>query len=232
MSLVAIPAILILFALGGWQIQRLGWKNHEQALRNERLAEAPVALPETIDSIEASRFRPIFVEGSFRHEQEMLLAARTFEGALGFQVITPLVRASGQVVLINRGWIPVERKDPASRAEGQVSGPLRIEGLLVPGGQEHWFSPHNHPEQRIWYWAELASLAASAGIPTPNFLVDAGKAPNPGGYPVGGQTLVELRNQHFQYAVIWLCLGVGLSAIYVIYMRRAKTGGRSASGSS
>jgi len=90
---------------------------------------------------------------------------------------------------------------------------------VVPGGHDAWFAPENKPDQRLWYWVDLVSLSASAGIPTQAFLVDAGPAENPGGFPLGGQTLVTLRNEHLSYVITWYALAIGLGVIYVIFMR-------------
>ena len=212
-----------MLALGAWQTQRLSWKASEQAFRDARVAEEPIALPAGVDDPAALFYRRVVVEGTFQHDKEMLLGARSHKGSLGFQVITPLVRADGSTILFNRGWVPLERKEPRHRRAGQVEGPQRLEGLVVPGGKDAWFAPANQPDEKIWYWVDLASLSASAGIPTQTFVVDAGPAENPGGFPIGGQTIVKLRNEHLSYVITWFCLAIGLAVIYVIFMRGRPT---------
>ncbi len=218
-TLVAIPGVLVMLALGAWQTQRLSWKASEQAYRDERVAAAPIELPATVDDPAVLFYRHVIVEGEFLHDQEMFLGARSHQRQLGFQVITPFKRTSGDTILLNRGWVPLERKEPRHRRAGQVSGTVRIEGLVVPGGHDAWFAPDNHPETRLWYWVDLVSLSAIAGIPIQGFIVDAGAAENPGGFPLGGQTIVTLRNEHLSYAITWYALAVGLAVIYVIFMR-------------
>lgn len=208
-----------MLALGGWQTQRLSWKASEQAFRDARVAAAPIELPAKADDPAALYFRRVFVEGEFRHDGEMLLGARSHNGQLGFQIITPFKRVNGDIILVNRGWVPKERKEPRHRRAGQVEGAVHIEGLVVPGGHDTLFAPDNHPELRLWYWVDLASLSATAGIPVQSFIIDAGPAENPGGFPVGGQTTVTLRNEHLSYAITWYSLAVGLAVIYVIFIR-------------
>lgn len=215
---MAIPGVLILLGLGSWQVQRLIWKNEANEFRTAQAQAEPMPLPLEVD-IDALAFRPVWVEGRFLHAQEMFLAARSHKSQTGYQVITPFETADGRAVLINRGWIPLDRKEPSTRAEGQVEGVVRIEGLIVPGGRPGWFTPDNRPDENFWFWVDLDSLAAHAGIPPQRYLIDAGPAPNPGGLPIGGQTRVELRNEHFQYIVIWYALAVGLATIYVLFMR-------------
>jgi surfeit locus 1 family protein len=66
-------------------------------------------------------------------------------------------------------------------------------------------------------------MAGHAAIPpdrlVPVFL-EAGAAPNPDGLPIGGQTRVNLPNDHLQYAITWFALAVGLAVIYVVYHLR------------
>ena len=50
--------------------------------------------------------------------------------------------------------------------------------------------------------------------------LDAGPAENPGGFPIGGQTRVKLRNDHFEYAVTWYALALILAAVYFFYHYR------------
>lgn len=216
---MAIPGVLVLVALGSWQVQRLMWKNEINEFRDAQAHAEPIPLPAEVDDVDALSYRPVWLEGQFRHAQEMFLGARSHRDQTGYQVITPFETVDGRVVLVNRGWIPLDRKDPVTRSAGQVDGIVRLEGLLVPGGRQGWFTPDNHPDEDFWFWVDLDSLSAHAGIPPQRFLIDAGPAPNPGGLPIGGQTHVALRNEHLQYIVIWYALAIALAAIYVLFMR-------------
>ncbi|MGD9538462.1 MAG: SURF1 family protein [Alphaproteobacteria bacterium] len=221
-TIAASLGVLVMLALGSWQVQRLIWKNNEQAYRDARVSAEPIELPLHVEAPADLHYRRVWVEGVFDHDKEMFLAARSHERQVGYQVITPFERTGGDTILINRGWVPLDRKAPESRAAGQVRGTVRVEGLLVPGGRPSWFAPDNHPEQRLWYWVDLETMSAAAGIPAQAFIIDAGPAENPGGYPIGGQTVVTLRNEHLSYVIIWYALAVGLAVIYLLYMRRGR----------
>ena len=216
----AIPGIIILLALGSWQVHRLMWKTELNEERHAQFQAEAVMLPADLADPASFAYRRVWLEGRFRHEAEMFLAARTHDRRVGYQIITPFERTDGPAVLINRGWVPLESKEPETRLGGQVQGTFRLEGIVVPGGRAGWFTPDNEPENNIWFWTDTEALAAKAGIPPPAYLVDAGPAPNPGGLPIGGQTKVELRSEHMQYIVIWYALAIGLTVIYVIYMRQ------------
>ena len=218
----AIPGVLILLALGSWQVHRLIWKTELNEERRAQFQAEAVMLPAALDDAASFAYRRVWLEGRFRHEAEMFLAARTHDRRVGYQVITPFERADGTAVLVNRGWVPLEYKEPATRLGGQMAGTMRLEGIVVPGGKAGWFTPDNEPENNIWFWTDTESLAAAASIPPSSFLVDAGPVPNPGGLPIGGQTRVELRSEHLQYIVIWYALAVSLAVIYLLYMRRGR----------
>ena len=216
----AIPGILILLALGSWQVHRLIWKTELNEERRAQFQAEAVMLPAELDDAASYAYRRVWLEGRYRHEAEMFLAARTFDRRVGYQIITPFERTDGPAVLVNRGWVPLENKEPETRLGGQIQGTYRLEGVVVPGGRAGWFTPDNEPQNSMWFWTDTEALAAEAGIPAPSFLVDAGPTPNPGGLPIGGQTKVELRSQHMQYIVIWYALAISLAVIYAIYMRR------------
>ncbi len=219
-TLFAIPGIIILLALGSWQVHRLMWKTELNEERSAQFQAEAVMLPAELADADDFAYRRVWLEGSFRHEAEMFLAARTFDRRVGYQIITPFERLDGSAVLVNRGWVPLDNKEPETRLGGQIEGTYRLEGVVVPSGRVGWFTPDNEPENNIWFWTDTEALAAKAGIPPPSFLVDAGPTPNPGGLPIGGQTKVELRSEHMQYIVIWYALAIGLAVIYTIYMRR------------
>jgi surfeit locus 1 family protein len=224
-TVITVPSLIVLLGLGTWQVQRLHWKENLIAERTARTTAAPVALPrpgeespaETLAQLD---FRHATATGRFQHEKEMYLAARTMNGNVGYQVVTPLVLADGGVVLVNRGWVPTEKKDPATREAGQVTGAVGIDGVIRLPGKQNWLQPDNEPARNNWFWSDLPAMATHAGI-APDSLVqvflEAGPAPNPGGYPLGGQTRVNLPNDHLQYAITWYALAIALAVIYVAY---------------
>jgi surfeit locus 1 family protein len=217
-TLFSAPALIVLVGLCLWQVQRLHWKQELIADRESRVAAEPIALPAEGADLAAVDYRRVRLEGTFRHDKELFLGARSLNGNVGYQVLTPFELAGGGAVLIDRGWVPVERKAPESRPEGQLAGPQAIDGIvrLAPG--KVWMQPDNEPAHNMWFFVDLPAMktASGVGIRTDLF-VDAGPAQNPGKYPVGGQTRIELPNDHLQYAITWGLLAVALAVIYVLY---------------
>lgn len=217
-TLFTVPAIIVMIGLCIWQVQRLYWKEALIADRAARVSAGPVALPTPGADPTAAEYRRVWLEGSFLHDKELFLGARSLNGNVGYHILTPFALADGTFVLVDRGWVPVERKAPDGRAEGQVAGPQVLDGVArVPPGQA-WMQPDNEPQNHIWFYVDLPAMAAASGIALrPDLYVDAGPAQNPGGFPVGGQTRIELPNDHLQYAVTWGLLAAALAVIYVLY---------------
>jgi surfeit locus 1 family protein len=226
-TLITVPTLILLVGLGVWQLERLEWKEALIAERQSRSSQPAIALPADLDDAARLQYLPVRVRGRFRHDRELYLAARTFEGQVGLHVVTPLVLADGRMLLVDRGWIPDGRRDPATRPEGQVAGEIELTGLVrLPGwAGMSWLKPDNQPAENLWFWIDPAAMAAAAGLDgvIPEIYLDAGPAENPGGWPKGGQTRIDLPNDHLQYAITWFTLALSLAVIYVVYHLRCDT---------
>jgi surfeit locus 1 family protein len=217
-----------MIGLSVWQVDRLQWKTAMIEERQARLAGEPIALPPVGADVASLEFRRVMIAGTFLHEREMLLGARSLNGNVGYQVVTPMTLATGGTVLVNRGWIPARAKAPSARAAGQVSGDVGIEGVIRLPKTRAWMQPENEPRSGQWFYVDVAAMARAAGIDARQDLyVEAGSAENPGGLPIGGQTRINLPNDHLQYAITWALLAIILMVIYVAYhlkLEREKTG--------
>jgi surfeit locus 1 family protein len=222
-TLFTIPALIILVGLGSWQVQRLHWKEGLIAQRDRMVAAAPIAPPQTLAEAKANQFRHVADDGVLLNDKEIFLAAASESGGSGYQVLTPLQEPGGRIIFVNRGFIPLELKDPARRAAGEPSGAVHIAGLLrvPPAEKPTFFLPNNRPDLDLWFWVDLPAMAKAAGVSdAAPFYIDADKTPNPGGWPQGGITNLELPNDHLQYAITWFSLAIALVVIYVLYHRK------------
>lgn len=213
-------AMLLLLALGTWQVQRLHWKEALLADIAERQAAAPVDLA-AIETIAASGrdidYRRVTVSGRFLNDKERHFFA-TYDGMSGFYVYTPLQLDDGRYLFVNRGFVSYDDKEPARRPQGQLDGRRTVVGLARTKLTEKPSSivPDNDLSKNIFYWKDLDRMAETDGLPADRivpFFVDADAAPNPGGLPIGGVTQIDLPNSHLQYAVTWYGLAATLAVI-------------------
>ena len=222
-TVVALAIVLLCLGLGFWQVQRLHWKEGLIAARAAAVAAPPVVVPDSAAAAQQMEFRHVTADGVLLNDKEILLGATSENGANGYWILTPLRQAGGRIIFVNRGFVPAELRDRAKRMVGEPEGPVHIEGLLrlPPEGRPNWFLPDNRPDINYWFWVDLPAMAAADKLANvAPFYIDADAAPNPGGWPKGGVTRLELPNNHLQYAITWFSLAVAMLVIYVRSQRR------------
>lgn len=223
-SIFSAFVLAVLLGLGTWQLQRLHWKNGLIAQIEARVHASPVPLTDALaglgrgDDLEYTR---VAVTGRWVPGIERYLWAPASSGP-GWHVYAPLKTAAGLVVLVNRGFVPDARRDPATRPEPAEAGEVSLIGLLRMPEAKHMFTPDNDVERNIWYSRDISgmaqSMAGSVGAAIAPFAIDAeaGATQSPG--PQGGVTRLELPNSHLQYAVTWYGLAATLVGVYVAFV--------------
>lgn len=216
-------ALVLLLGLGTWQVQRLHWKLGLIATMKARMSAAAVPLPAgTKIDARSWAYRRVRLEGHYLNGKAMhLLAYETRSGTLGYDLVTPFLRADGEgAVLVNRGWVPRGQGGNAAPPKiGAVTGPVTVIGIVHPAWKGGLFTPRNEPGRGLWFAGDAAAMGATAGLQVPPLLVDRVAGPDPRALPIGGQTRVDLPNHHLQYAITWYLLALVLVVIFVRYHR-------------
>ena len=228
-SMLVMGAFLV--GLGIWQLERLQWKLGLLKEIADRTTAAPVAPPPEADWPRLTRdgleYRHWQVSGTFDHAKEIRSftnlpdAKGQFRG-VGYWVLTPLIRSDGSTVLVNRGFVPENAKDPASRQAGQIAGPVTITGLARWTEDRNLFTPADDPAAGNWFTRDIAGIAKAEGLTrVAPFFIDA-DASAPGGLPEGGETILAFPNNHLQYALTWFGLALGLVGVYIAFVLRLR----------
>lgn len=222
-GLLALAGIAGLTALGIWQLERRVWKLDLIERVDARIHASPVPAPgpEAWASVSAAsdEYRRVGVRGRFLNDREALVQAVSDLGG-GFWVMTPLVTDRGFTVLVNRGFVPPDKRDPATRAEGQPQGTVSVTGLLRLTEPKGGFLRSNDPAAGRWYSRDVAAIAAATGLEqAAPYFIDADSTRNPGGWPVGGLTVVSFPNSHLGYALTWFALDLMLIGAVLFVVR-------------
>ncbi|OWV97511.1 hypothetical protein ATY81_08815 [Rhizobium sp. R72] len=215
--------IAALVSLGLWQVKRLSWKEDLIARVDQRVHADPVAAPVRAEWKQVTRgadeYRHVTAEGILQNDKETLIYASTTLGA-GYWVITPLKLADETSILINRGFIPTQRRDPATRSEGQIATPAKITGLLRITEPKGILLKSNDPANDRWYSRDVAAIAERRHIgDVAPYFIDADARPNPGGLPLGGLTQIAFSNNHLVYATTWFGLAIMTAGLLVFVIR-------------
>ena len=219
---------VVFVLLGAWQVQRRAWKLELIAKVEQRLHANPVPAPGPKAWPAISRddaYRRVRLTGVFDHDRETLVQAVTEQGP-GFWVLTPLKTDRGFTVLVNRGFVPAERKAVASRRAGDPAGPVTVVGLLRVSEPHGGFLRANQPGLGRWYSRDVQAIAGVHRLTeVAPYFVDADATPNPGGWPVGGLTVVRFPNSHLVYALTWFGLALLTSGAGLYVARDARRNG-------
>ena len=228
LSLCVVAGLIALCALGTWQITRMYWKEDRIARVNDRVAQAPTSL-DSISNLtkEEHEYLPVSVTGTYDHASETYFFTTEKYGQPGWWVHTRMDLDDGRALIINRGFVPYEQKNPETRAEGQLQGSISLEGLLrFPLEEKPLGALENDLESREFYWRNVGQMSSIMGKESGDYLpviLDRDDSPIAGGLPRGGTTLIAFPNNHLQYAITWFGLALTLLGVggYFIYSRKS-----------
>lgn len=222
LTIFLLALVGVFLTLGSWQVQRLFWKQDLIARVEARIHADPVQAPSGPVDFTRDEYRRVTVTGLFDHGNSVLVQAVTERGA-GFWVLTPLRVSDASTILINRGFVPADRSSPEARIASELAaGPVTVTGLLrlsEPGGA---FLRSNDPANDRWFSRDVSAIAQAKNLAhVEPYFIDADAAPNMGGLPIGGLTVVSFRNSHLVYALTWYALAaMSAGAAYGVMRRR------------
>lgn len=119
LALIMVLAAATMVGLGLWQLDRY----QTRSAVNDRIDAATAAEPVPLSTVltappratagvagpapEAeAAWTKVTVTGRYDPGHEILARARTVDGRVGFEVLTPMVLDGGTAILVDRGWIP------------------------------------------------------------------------------------------------------------------------------
>ncbi|MDE1914529.1 MAG: SURF1 family protein [Sphingomonadales bacterium] len=228
-ALLAFAALFV--GLGVWQVKRLAWKEALIARVNAGLSALPVrveSLPRGITMAQAKgmEYRRLSLHGNWIVGDTELVAGPSSLGT-GYWAVTPLRMGDGEIVYVNRGFVPMGTKRGAVIALTPTA-PVDVVGLMrvsEPGGS---FMRPNRPEADLWTSRDIVALAQRHHLSAQTgWFIDAQAVSGMNKellakQPVAGLTVVSFPNNHLGYAITWFTLALlCLGAIFVVRRYRA-----------
>ncbi len=234
-TLATLLLVPILLFLGHWQLQRAVWKQgliDTNAARIRQPAQPLTNLVGTQRPGPDIEYRHTTLRGVYDLDHQLLLDNRTYRGAAGYQVLTPMRLQDPGLeppwVLVNRGWVPLgERRTDLPPVPGPTGSILIQTTVRLP---EKGFTLGTAEEPgntwpRVVEALDIHTLEKTLGHPLQplELLLD---PQAPGGFvrdwkPVYGITPAK----HRAYAAQWYTLALVLLVIYVgVNTRRVANG--------
>ena len=208
-SVFVIFFILVFVALGSWQIVRLNWKNNLILEIENSLKNPPVEL--TNSNVE--NYLKIKTSGSIDLEKQIYLYNLNDTGTPGFEVINPIL-INDTNYLINRGWIPFEKKNSQ---EINVFDENDIIGTLKLQGRKNIFKPDNDLEENYWFSLNREDILKFTGKEFSKYIIYLD-----GNYqfPKPKKITANISNNHKKYAITWFSLAISILLLYLYFRKK------------
>ncbi len=211
-----LPVLAVLLALGTWQVQRLAWKTAILERLDAAAAAPPVPLGDAPEP-----YTRVTTNGRFDFTREAMLGLEVRGTVLGGNLLTPLLREGQPPLLVNRGWVPLQRDEAVERPEGEVT----ITGYIRPPDAANSLAARDDVAGRRFYSFDPAAIARGLDLPPPlPFALVVLGTPQPNQLPAPATTLPRPDNPHLGYALTWYGLAATLVGVFGAFFWRQRKG--------
>ena len=201
--------ILVLLSLGFWQIYRLNWKldlinQIENSLKND-----PVELTQT----NKKNYLRIKTAGQIDFDNQIYLYHLNENGKPGFEVVNPIL-IENENFLINRGWIPFDKKD---LPEINQINQNEILGTLMLQSKSSMFKPKNEIKKNYWFTLDRDDIFNQTGRKFSNYIIYLN-----GNYKIPKPRVInaKISNNHKKYAITWFSMAISILLIYLYFRKK------------
>ena len=201
--------ILTLLSLGFWQIYRLNWKLElieqiENSLKND---------PVELSNVEKKNYLRIKTSGDIDFDKQIYLYNLNNAGKPGFEVINP-IKIGDENYLVNRGWIPFEKKD---LPEINLVDQNQIVGTLMLQTKPSIFKPENDIEKNYWFTLDREDILKFTGRNFSEYVIYLN-----GDYKIPKPRVItaKISNNHKKYAITWFSMAISILLIYLYFRKK------------
>ena len=201
--------VLVFIALGTWQIIRLNWKNNLILEIENSLKNSPVELNQN----KVENYLKIKTSGIIDFDKQIYLYSLNDSGTPGFEVINPIL-IMDESYLINRGWIPFEKKDTP---EINIFDQNNIIGTLKAQGRKNIFKPDNDIKENYWFSLDREDIFKFTNKTFSIYIIYLD-----GNYqfPRPKKITANISNNHKKYAMTWFSLAISILLLYLYFRKK------------
>ncbi|OGA35524.1 MAG: hypothetical protein A3F75_11195 [Betaproteobacteria bacterium RIFCSPLOWO2_12_FULL_64_23] len=219
-GVAALAAIALTLSLGNWQSRRAEEKLALGRELDNAARQAVLALPPRPVDARDFEFRSISARGEYSVKHTILLDNKVLRGSAGYQVLTPLKIAGGDMyVLVNRGWVAAGlRRDSLPQIQ-TPAGIGTVEGIAIVPGSHIFELDAKTEEGVVWQNLVLARYAKWSGLDLqPVVLQQSSEAAD--GLVRAWARPDTGADTHRGYAFQWYALATAIFAFYVAFSFR------------
>lgn len=228
--------------LGVWQIKRLDWKKKLLSDLEEKIKGEPVDLLEigSARDIEGLEYRRVKTRGKYDpdpahqlflkpralivNEEAIYRGKTAHQSNNGVNVVTPFtVDGTNLRILVNRGWLALKGKDEVTENAHiglDAKEPFELTGVIRKSDKRSTYGLNNDVTRNEWHIRDVDAMAQA--LNTAPIFIDADQDTNRTQGPIGGQTQLNVRNEHLNYAITWF--GLAAFSFLMWYTKYGKMG--------
>ena len=199
----------MLLSLGSWQLYRLNWKLNllseiENSLKND---------PVEFSKADKKNYLRIKTSGIIDFNKQIYLYNLNESGKPGFEVINPVI-IDNENYLINRGWIPFDKKD---KPEVNLINESNIIGTLKLQHKASTFKPENDINKNYWFTLNREDIFKYTGKKFSDYIIYLN-----GDYKLPKPKVItaNISNNHKKYAITWFSMAISILLIYLYFRKK------------
>ncbi|MBJ7307286.1 MAG: SURF1 family protein [Acidimicrobiia bacterium] len=234
--LFVLVAVGTMINLGFWQLNRLDERKAANAVVTNAMKQQPqplaTVLPEgtatTTEQVKAADYQPVYVTGTYRADEQVLVTNRTNNGSPGYWVVTPLVLADGTAVAINRGWVPYSYLEEGPWDDfAPPPGTVTVQGLVRQSQVRETNGLVSSPKDsdvgtlRVLARLDVGRLAQQTSERMiPGYISLRVQDPVQNDLPVPVPLPELSQGTHLGYALQWFAFSLSTIIVYPLLLRR------------
>ena len=210
--------ILLLIALGFWQIQRLEWKNELLSKIEDNYNNKFIDFP-FLDDTSQYEYMQSEIRGNYLLDKLMYFYKFNLNGDSGFNIVIPFKTLNDNMVYIDNGWISYKDKEQLGTSFIDASEAVNLSGVLIFKKNRKSFTPKNDYNNNIWYLLNTDEMDLIHNFSSSNYvlkLVD---------QKYFEEFLIEFKptninNNHLQYAITWFLMALFISVLHIYLIKQ------------
>lgn len=216
-TVITFIAVVIMFALGMWQLQRAEQKEQRLDSMAKASGSAQMGIAQVLDDLDNMQDMPIRFMATADAQQYFLLDNKIHQGRVGYQVLVPLNTSSG-VVIANFGWVSaLHSRDVLPAVEIDVNDDAYIGIVSFP--TKNAFVTETAKVDGNWpkvlQAVDLEVLQQHYKQPMLPFVVKLTDDPK-SGFVRQWQAIVMPPEKHIAYAVQWFLLALAAVIVFIV----------------
>lgn len=213
--LLTILAFVILLSLGFWQIARLQEKELFLSSMKNNLNNPPI----DIKTLSGNKlYAKIRANGYFLVGKNLHLYGRRSMSTEkdGYYLVTPFQTDDNKIILVVLGWFAGRHK---KNIDNIIDNSMEITGVILPGEKTKLFVLDNDVKNNVWFTLDLTQASDVLGLKLEDFYLVMEGNNNRSDIlkSLSIENLLNVRNNHLEYAITWFALAISLAVIFVIY---------------